>query len=124
MSNTPPQVVSWPRFERQLERLKAKYPQVEKDVREAIASPTTRIDAVPGYSQQLWKARVPSSDMRRGARGGFRLYLWMEHTPPDQANVMYPIVIYPKSKRADLSKKELRAVVKRLLNWIDEIRDE
>lgn len=124
MSSTPPQVVSWPHFDRELKRLKRKYPHIEEDVRKAIASPSTRVDAVPGYSHRLWKVRIPSSDMRRRVQGGFRLYLWMEANTPPQANTMYPVTIYPKSKRADLSVEQLRAVLNRFFDWAEQLKSD
>lgn len=119
MSNAPPKLILWPRFDRELARLKRKYPNVEEDLRKAMASPTTRLDAVPGYSHRVWKARVPSSDMRRGARGSFRLYMWMEVSTPEELQIRYPLAMYPKGERVDLTKTQLRHALERLFDWIE-----
>ena len=122
MSNTPSQLVFWPHFQRELKRLKRKYPRVEEDLRNAIASSSTCTDAVPGYAHRLWKVRIPSRDQRRGTRGGFRLYLWVEFNTPPNAETLYPVTLYPKSEREDLSADELRAVIKRFYDWVADMR--
>jgi hypothetical protein len=117
--------VFWPHLEREIERLARKYPHLEQDLLEAfeaIDSPNVRKDAVPGYHGRLWKLRIRSRDMRRGARGGFRLYLHVEHNPPPQPPTWYAVALYPKTERADLSKDELRGVLQRFFEWLHELR--
>jgi mRNA-degrading endonuclease RelE of RelBE toxin-antitoxin system len=108
-------------FERDLKRLEKKYRHIRDDVREALESPTTRVDAMPGYSHELFKARIPSRDMQRGSRGGFRLLAWRESNTPPAPPTIYLVTIYAKSERQDLDAKELRRVLERFFDWMAEL---
>jgi mRNA-degrading endonuclease RelE of RelBE toxin-antitoxin system len=117
-----PRFVSWPRFEAELERFQRKYPHIVEDLREALTSPNTRSDAVAGYGHNLYKLRVRSRDLRRGSSGGFRVYLWVERDPPPAPPTVYPVTMYLKSERADLSVDELRDVLERFFQWAPQSR--
>jgi hypothetical protein len=121
----PSRPAFWPHLERELERLKRKYAHIEDDLIEALGaidSPNVRKDPVPGYHGRLWKLRIRSRDMRRGAQGGFRLYLYVEHNAPPHPPTWYPVALYAKTERDDLSKDELRSVLQRFFEWVHQLR--
>ncbi len=75
-----------------------------------------RLDALPGYSHKLWKARVPSRDMGHGKRGGFRVILYQD--PRRDPNTMYLVTIYAKNERKDVDYKELQQMFQRFVEYL------
>nr|VFK61939.1 MAG: mRNA-degrading endonuclease RelE, toxin component of the RelBE toxin-antitoxin system [Candidatus Kentron sp. UNK]VFK70060.1 MAG: mRNA-degrading endonuclease RelE, toxin component of the RelBE toxin-antitoxin system [Candidatus Kentron sp. UNK] len=63
-------------FTKAIKRLSKKYPNAPKDVLrivDSLESGNFIGDAIPGFSQRVYKVRIPSSDRKRGKRGGFRV---------------------------------------------------
>lgn len=111
----------WPHLDREIKRLKKKYPNVEQDITEALndlESPTIRKDPVPSYHGRLLKVRVRSSDMKRGARGGFRILLYGVSNPAPQPPTWYPVTVYAKTEREDLPKDQVKDLLRRFFEWL------
>lgn len=71
-------------FVRALKDLSRKFPRAEKDILEEFASgPPQHTDALPSYAHKLWKARVGSTDLNRGRRGGFRVIYYYDAGLPN-----------------------------------------
>lgn len=104
-----------PSFSRDISKLRKKYRNIEGDI-EALFEKIEKnyraaasAQAIPGYSNSLWKYRCRSTDLKRGGRGGFRVICYLDDT-----QTMYPIAIYVKSHqsvqdatRIDLALKQL-----------------
>ncbi|PJC74512.1 MAG: hypothetical protein CO012_05975, partial [Syntrophobacterales bacterium CG_4_8_14_3_um_filter_49_14] len=62
------------------------------------------------WNKEIWKVRVASSDVKKGKRGGYRLiYFW-------KAGEMkiYLLVAYFKGEKAEITKKEIETLLKKL----------
>ena len=67
-------------FQTASKKIGKKHPNVIKDllrVIDSLESGNFIGDAIPGFSRQVYKARVPSSDQKRGKRGGFRIVYYV-----------------------------------------------
>jgi mRNA-degrading endonuclease RelE of RelBE toxin-antitoxin system len=114
-------VHAWPGFEKAIDKLERKYPNIKADVADAfsraqsIEELAARFKALPGYSHKLWKFRIASRDMGRGTRGGFRVIFYMNREArPDEAHLL---TIYAKSERADVPPDELLRLWKRFWEY-------
>jgi len=96
-------------FKRSLKRLTRRFPGVRQDVIAAIEE-VLRIPmlgaVIPG-SAGIRKLRIRSSDLKRGKSGGFRLlYIVLS-----DRELICPLLIYAKSDQADVTRRELRALL-------------
>ena len=100
-------------FQKSIKILKKKYPHVKEDLLsqvKALEENPSAGDPIPGWNKEVWKARVASSDVKRGKRGGYRLiYFW-------KAGEMkvYLLVAYFKGEKAGITKKDIETLLKKL----------
>ena len=112
---------SSPTYRTLLSRLKKEFPHVEDDVNKILPEiaqdfrHARHADSIPRFNDTLFKYRVPSSDQRRGTRGGFRLCAYYDK----QNNTLYPVLIWPKSEDEDLDYEIKAKAVKELLQIIE-----
>ena len=104
-------------FEKKADRLGRKFPNLKADLAAAWAE-LVGPPPVPIPSGQrvvvmqrtapdvVLKVRVPSSDMGKGASGGFRVVLLQRQ--PDH---WQPILIYPKNEQEDVKPAEVRKAI-------------
>lgn len=95
-----------PDFLRDLKRLRKKYPRVRSDVQDLIdqiQNGATPGDQMQGVGYTVYKARVASTDMKRGKSGGFRViyYIVIEEQ-------VVLLTIYTKTQHEDISSAEIR----------------
>jgi mRNA-degrading endonuclease RelE of RelBE toxin-antitoxin system len=100
-------------FQKSVKALKKKYGHVKNDLLNVIAvleeDPSIG-DPIPGWNKKIWKVRVASSDVKKGKRGGFRvIYLWRA----DDMKI-YLLVAYFKGKTVEITKKEIKTLLKKL----------
>ena len=100
-------------FQKSVKILKKKYRRVKADIAgtiHVIEEDPTIGDPIPGWNKEIWKARTASSDVKKGARGGFRsIYLWKSGE-----STVYMLATYFKGDKQDISKKEIEAILKKL----------
>ncbi len=93
-----------PPFEASLNRLARRYPHAPADIQASLESLRMRPEQgnpIPRWRRRVWKLRINSTDIRRGKRFGFRLIYLLE------PGVIYPLIIYAKTDRADVSDQEI-----------------
>lgn len=100
-------------FQKSIKILKKKYRRVKDDLSDTIKilekDPTVG-DPIPGWNKEIWKARVASSDVKKGKRGGFRLiYLWRAGELK-----VYLLAAYFKGEKPDISKREIEELLNNL----------
>ena len=91
-------------FEASLRRLERHYPHVRKDVQAAFDRLRSRPElgkAVPRWRRRVWKLRIKSTDIRRGARFGLRFIYYLE------AGTIIPLLVYAKPDKTDVSDREI-----------------
>ena len=100
-------------FNHSVRHLHRKYRQVKSDLEAAIEVllqyPKLGM-VIPGTSG-VRKLRIPSSDMDKGKRGGFRLLYSLD----TNKSLIVLLFVYAKPQRQDLSRKEIEAIVKEAL---------
>jgi mRNA-degrading endonuclease RelE of RelBE toxin-antitoxin system len=96
-------------FQKDLKRLSKKYRNVQDDVQpilESLRGGNVLGDQVMGVGKPVYKVRVPNSDARRGSAGGYRVIYYLR-----TAERLTLITIYSKSEQADVSAKQIRAII-------------
>lgn len=87
-------------FEREIKRLKKKFPSIKKLVAE-LASELESFeiigDRIPNVEYEVYKARLPNPDAQKGKSGGFRVVYYLK----TQEKIIL-ITIYSKSDQADI----------------------
>ena len=103
-------------FKSSVKRLKKRFRHVKDDVRTAIQllvqSPELGV-VIPG-SSGIRKLRVRNTDLRKGKSSGYRLLYYVEDQP---APTIYLLLLYAKSDREDVTRRELEQL-------LDELADE
>ena len=73
MANEPLPVVYTPEFKRNLRQLAKKYRHIRQDMEpiiDQVAAGGTPGDQIAGVAHEVYKARAPNSDARKGKSGG------------------------------------------------------
>jgi mRNA-degrading endonuclease RelE of RelBE toxin-antitoxin system len=100
-------------FQKSIKALKKKYPHVKDDLLRQIKTleeDPSAGDPIPGWNKEVWKVRVASSDVKKGKRGGYRLiYFWEAGETK-----VYLLVAYFKGEKAEITKKEIETLLKKL----------
>ncbi|MFH1860701.1 MAG: type II toxin-antitoxin system RelE/ParE family toxin [bacterium] len=100
-------------FKRSLRQLRKRYPQIQSDIESAIEAlflhPSLGV-LIP-HTPSVRKLRVPSSDMERGKRGGFRLLYLLDI----EKNCITLLFVYAKPICENLNQKEIESLVKEVL---------
>ena len=100
-------------FQKSIKALKKKYPHVKDDLLGQIKTlekdPFVG-DPIPGWNKEIWKVRVASSDVKKGKRGGYRLIYFWKATEVK----IYLLVAYFKGEKAEITKKEIETLLKKL----------
>lgn len=102
-----------PLFEKKKNKLKKKYPRIEKDYAplvEKLRQGNFEGDEIQGFFGSVYKARIGSVDQKKGKSGGFRVIYYTITSN----QIVYLITIYAKSQQTDLSpeqKQEIKALI-------------
>lgn len=105
----PTTVSILPEFQRQIKRLKRRFPAVTDEVRKLL----TQIEAndrpgdkVPGTAFDVYKVRLSNPSARRGKSGGFRVIYYAQ-----SADHVFLVTIYSKTDQSDVSLERIRRVL-------------
>jgi len=100
-------------FQKYIKVLKKKYRHIKDDLAVTIQTLEKNPgvgDSIPGWSKEIWKIRVASSDIKKGKRGSFRVvYKWRVGECK-----LYLLVIYFKGEKEAISKKQIEKLLKKL----------
>ena len=101
-------------FQRCIKSLKKKFPHIKDDLFPLFQNlqKNPKIgDSIPGWNRKIWKLRASSKDLKRGKSGGFRvIYAWTSGE-----RVVYPLFVYFKGERQDVTRSEIEGLLKKLL---------
>lgn len=98
-----------PEFKRNLRQLAKRYRRIQSDLEpllRSLAGGQVPGDQVPGVQHEVFKARVPNSDTRKGSSGGYRV---VYQRTAESAIVLVPL--YSKLEQADISPHQIREIV-------------
>jgi hypothetical protein len=108
-----------PLFLANVKRLRSKkFRNIDKDLAAVFAriesdyQTAANAAAIPGWDNTVWKHRCGSRDIQAGSRGGFRIISVVDVTT--QPHTLYPVLIYAKTEKADVSAVEIAEAVKAL----------
>lgn len=89
-------------FKHQLKKLMKKYPHAKEDLLKKIEH--LDFDHEISIGHHIYKIRIRSTDMKKGASGGFRSYVYAYH----QNNILTPLCMYSKGSLESISDRELK----------------
>jgi len=96
-----------PRFERDVKRLKKKFPNIKKDliklINELSVNPTSGIH----LGENIFKIRIPNSSIPTGKSGGFRVITYYK-----QNDTLYLVTIYSKTQNDNILIEKLKEIIK------------
>ncbi len=96
-----------PRFEKDVKRLKKKFPNIKKDlislINELSANPTMGIH----LGENIFKVRIPNSSVPTGKSGGFRVITYYK-----QNDTLYLVTIYSKTYKDNILTERLKQIIK------------
>ncbi|MBC7869340.1 MAG: type II toxin-antitoxin system RelE/ParE family toxin [Chitinophagaceae bacterium] len=107
--------VFMPSLDQSIKQLKKRYRNISVDIEKALEAveANPEIGAVIPDDYMVRKMRVASRDMQRGKQGGFRLLYKLDTLESEQL-VAYLLLIYAKTDREDITRKELEELVRNL----------
>jgi mRNA-degrading endonuclease RelE of RelBE toxin-antitoxin system len=88
---------------------------LENICQKLVINPIQLAIPMPAYHRKLWKTRIPSTDMKRGKSGGFRMIFYYNEDAP---NKIYRLAVYVKAEREDLSPREMQLLYKRFMEYL------
>jgi hypothetical protein len=100
--------------------ISAGFPQTSKKVFERISEDHERAanaTAIPGFGRKIWKYRCKSADLERGSQGGFRIIAYHD----DATGTLYPILLYSKTDRGDVTGQEITDAVEASKNSLQDL---
>ncbi len=100
-------------MQKAVRKLSKYFPHVLDDLKplaNKLKAGETPGDAIPGFSHQVYKARVASSDQRRGKRGGFRVVYYLVASN----NVIHLLTLYAKSRQENIRPDEITQLIQEL----------
>lgn len=103
-----------PHFKKQLKILIKKYKGLKRDVVLGLENFDKRNSVALG--QDIYKLRLKSSDINKGKSGGFRLIIFIYEID----EIIFPIAIYSKSERENISVREIKYHLTFILNEIND----
>lgn len=115
-----------PTFRKLLRKLQKTCRKINEDLAEAFEciekdyTKAANANAIPNFAKSAWKYRWKSSDLRRGALGGFRIIAFYNQ---DKA-ILYPLFIYLKTDREDVSYKEIQEAIQSLQDVLNQAEDQ
>ena len=89
-------------FKKQLRKLMKKYPHIKEDLLSVI-EPFDSQNAI-SIGREIFKMRIPSTDMQKGKSGSFRSYIYLQR----RRDLLIPLCIYSKSSTENISENELK----------------
>ncbi|MDI6793194.1 MAG: type II toxin-antitoxin system RelE/ParE family toxin [bacterium] len=96
-----------PLFENEIKRLARKYRQIYRDYEELLDMLENNPLAGEALGKNLYKVRVPSSDMKRGKRGGFRVIYYLLGAK----DTIYLLTIYAKAKQEGIKNAKIKKIL-------------
>ena len=97
-------------FDRQYKKLLRQYPSLNEDMCvliERLEQGLFSSDvAIPGFTQQVFKARVASRDQSRGKSGGFRVVYFTV-----TGRSVFLLTVYTKARQENIDVREIKRLL-------------
>jgi len=99
-------------FSRQVKKLAKRYPKIKIDLsnfKQDFNEGRVKGRAIPGLKHKVYKARMKSTDMQRGKRGGYRVIYYLQTIQ----NRVILLTIYAKARRENIRVQEILSLLKK-----------
>ena len=95
-----------PRFEKDVKKLKKKFPNIKKDLMDFIRVLSENPETGVPLGKNIFKARIPNSSIPTGKSGGFRVITYYE-----VGDTVYLVTIYSKTEQDTILTEKLKRIV-------------
>jgi len=100
-----------PRFEKDVKKLKKKFPKIKKDLTDFIKLLHKNPETGTHLGKNIFKSRIPNSSIPTGKSGGFRVITYHK-----REDTLYLVTMYSKTEQdAILTEKLIQIVEETLL---------
>jgi mRNA-degrading endonuclease RelE of RelBE toxin-antitoxin system len=96
-----------PRFEKDVKKLKKKFPKIKKDLMDFLDILSTNPELGINLGENIFKVRIPNSSIPTGKSGGFRVITYYK-----KGTTLYLVTIYSKTEQDTILTDKLRKIVK------------
>ena len=117
-NESPIQVGLAPTFQKDVKRLRKKYPHIREDLQpliDQLLNGETPGDQIQATGYTVYKVRVPNRDAQRGKSGGYRVIYYIR-TPVQ----VILLTIYSKSEQSDTDAENIQSIIADLSDELDE----
>ena len=95
------------RFEKDVKRLKKKYPNIKQDITKFINELSLNPMLGTNLGENIFKARIPNSSIPTGKSGGFRVITYYK-----KDDILYLVTIYSKTGTDTILTEKLKQIIK------------
>ena len=102
-----------PKFKKQVKDLQKLYRSIGDDLNtylNAFEEDTLPGEAIPEFSNRIFKDRIRNTDIQKGKSGGYRIVYYVDHADKE----IYFLCIYSKNQQENILSKEIRLLLKQL----------
>ncbi|MEO1954847.1 MAG: type II toxin-antitoxin system RelE/ParE family toxin [Campylobacterales bacterium] len=96
-----------PRFEKDVKKLKKRYPKIKNNLTELINLLTSNPELGTSLGDNIFKIRVPNSSIPTGKSGGFRVITYYKVD-----EILYLITMYSKTEFENILTEKLKQIIK------------
>ena len=95
-----------PRFEKDVKRLKKKFPKIKSDLIELIQNLSQNPKLGTNLGENIFKIRIPNSSIPIGKSGGFRVITYYK-----KDNILYLVTMYSKTEQDTILTEKLKKII-------------
>jgi mRNA-degrading endonuclease RelE of RelBE toxin-antitoxin system len=100
-------IESIPRFEKDVKKLKKKFPKIKEDLIEFIKELSLNPEIGINLGDNIFKIRIPNSSIPVGKSGGFRIITYYK-----KDDTLYLIMLYSKTEHDNILTDKLKKTIK------------
>jgi len=98
-----------PRFEKDVKKLKKKFPKIKDDLVKFINELSINPELGVNLGDKIFKVRIPNSSIPTGKSGGFRIITYYK-----REDIIFLVTIYSKTEQDNILTNRLREIIKEL----------
>jgi mRNA-degrading endonuclease RelE of RelBE toxin-antitoxin system len=95
-----------PRFEKDVKKLKKKFPKIKNDLLKFINELSSNPELGINLGENIFKVKIPNSSIPTGKSGGFRIITYYK-----KDDTLYLVTIYSKTEQDTILTERLRKIV-------------
>ena len=96
-----------PRFEKDVKKLKKKFPNIKKDLTILISELAHNPEIGTNLGENIFKIRIPNSSIPTGKSGGFRVITYYKTD-----DILYLVTMYSKTETDNILTQILKQIIK------------